>query len=72
MDKFNIKKCKPRIGLIISPKGLESITLIGEGTKERTAANHFCSILEQELKNFEIAIRQKFIELDKLSNATRQ
>lgn len=60
MDTSNFKNLKPRLGLIISPEGLESITLIGEGTEETSAANQFCSALTNELQVFETLIKEKF------------
>ena len=72
MDNPNLKNLKPRIGLIISPSGFESITLIGEGSEETTAANHFCFALEQELKMFESAIKRKFNDFYKLERTATQ
>lgn len=72
MDKSNLKNFRPRIGLIISPEGFESITLIGEGSEETSAANHFCFALEQELKSFESAIKRKFNDFDKFERAATQ
>lgn len=51
---------KPKIGIVITPSGVESITLLGGGSEEQSAANDFCSSLKQELSDFELIIQQKF------------
>jgi len=53
---------KPKIGIVITPSGVESITLLGGGSEEQASANDFCSSLKQELSDFELIIRQKFSE----------
>lgn len=72
MDNHEYKDFKPRLGLIISPSGFESITLIGSNTEETSLANQFCSALAQELKIFEALIKEKFNDCNKIKNITTQ
>lgn len=52
----------PKIGIILSPKGVESVSLLGGGSEERIAANNFFSALKDEIADLESIIRRKFSE----------
>ncbi len=50
----------PKIGLILTPEGVESISLLGGGSEERIEANNFFSALKDEIADLESIIQQKF------------
>jgi len=52
---------RPKIGIILTPEGVESVSLLG-GSEERIAANNFFSALKEELADLELIIQQKFSE----------
>lgn len=66
------KFMKPKIALIISPDGIETITLLGKEGNERTAASSLYSSIEQELQDFELIIKRKFNDCNKLKELTTQ
>ena len=64
MEKEGVNMSKPKIGIVLTPEGVESITLLGGGSDDRMAANSFCNALKHEIADFEIIVRKKFSEID--------
>ena len=50
---------RPRIGIILSPNGVDCVTILPGDSETRRAGYEFCSLLEDELQAFETAILQK-------------
>ena len=57
---------KPKIALILSSDGIETITLLGKEAQERTAASSLYSSIEDELRDFELRIIQRCNDSNKL------
>lgn len=50
---------RPRIGIILSPNGVDCVTILPGDSETRRAGYEFCSLLEEELQAFETAILKK-------------
>lgn len=47
---------KPRIALILTPDGIDTVTVLSSGSEARKAGYRLCSLLEDEIRTFEAAI----------------
>ena len=63
---------KGKLAIVISQSGIEAITIMGNGTEERTAGRSLCQFLEDEITNFESAIKMKIGNINGLKVVTTQ
>ena len=61
-----------RLAIIVSQDGIESVTIISEGKEARSAGRSMCEFLENEISEFESAIKRKFNDFDRLGNTATQ
>jgi hypothetical protein len=50
---------RPKIAIILTPCGIDSVSVLPGESDTRLAGYEFCSLLEEDLQAFETAIRQK-------------
>ena len=50
---------KPKIAIIFTPDGIDTIAILSNKGNARTIAVKFCSILENVFKKFEISIIER-------------
>lgn len=50
---------RPKIAIIFTSEGIDTITVLSPGSEARKAGYDFCSLLEEELQAFESAIIRK-------------
>lgn len=50
---------KPKIAIILTPDGIDTVTVLSTGSEARKAGYRLCSILEDEIHKFEQAIKEK-------------
>ena len=62
-----IINAKPRIGFTITLRGVESVLILGTGgePEDRNAGLSLCSLLDEEINNFDAAIKRKIEETKK-------
>jgi len=53
---------KPKIGIVITYKGIEAITVMNEDHDERMAAYRLLPLIEKEINQFETAFLNKIKE----------
>ena len=49
----------PKIAIIVSPRGIDSLTILSSGTEARNKAYKLFSIIEEEINKFEINFVRK-------------
>ena len=49
----------PKIAIIITPDGIETVAVLSKKNKDRKSAIDFCSLLDRELRVFEDSIINK-------------
>lgn len=49
----------PKIAIILTPSGIDTVTVLSTGSEARTAGYKLCSLLENEISTFEAAILKK-------------
>ena len=62
---------KPKIAIIFTPDGIDTITVLSTGTAVRMAGYRICSLLEEEITAFEQAVRRK-LKVGKTCNGQDQ
>lgn len=50
---------KPKIAIILTPDGIDTITVLSTGSEARKAGYQLCSLLENEISTFESAVLKK-------------
>jgi len=55
---------KPKLAIILTPDGIDTVTVLSTGSEARKAGYRLCSILEDEFHKFEQAIKEKLKMLD--------
>lgn len=50
---------KPKIAIILTPDGIDTVTVLSTGSEARKAGYRLCSLLEDEIRSFEKAIISK-------------
>ncbi len=50
---------KPKIAIILTPTGIDTVTVLSTGSEARKAGYRLCSLLENEISTFEAAILKK-------------
>lgn len=62
-----IISAKPRIGFTITLRGVENVMVLQGGgePEDRTAGLSLCSLLDEEINNFDTAIKRKIEEMKK-------
>lgn len=61
-----------KLAIIVSENGVESVTIISEGREARTAGRSLCEFLENEISEFELAIKKKINDYNRLDNMATQ
>ena len=56
---------KPKIAIILTPDGIDTVTVLSMRTKARREGYRLCSLLEDEFHKFEQAIKEKLKMLKK-------
>jgi len=49
----------PKIAIIITPDGIETVAILSKKNKDRKKAINLCSLLETEIRKFEDSIIKK-------------
>ncbi len=55
---------KPKIALILTPKGIDTVSVLSSGSEARKAGYRLCELLEEEIQHFEVSIIEKLHFLD--------
>ena len=55
---------KTKIALIITAEGIETVTVLTTGPDARIAGYSLCSLLDDEINEFEAAIKRKVNQID--------
>jgi hypothetical protein len=50
---------KPKIAIILTPSGIDTVTVLSTGSEARNAGYKLCSLLENEISACESAILKK-------------
>ncbi|MGE5443309.1 MAG: hypothetical protein ACM3SR_01750 [Ignavibacteriales bacterium] len=50
---------KPKIAIILTPQGIDTVTVISTGPEARKTGYRLCSLLANEISTFEDAILKK-------------
>ncbi|MFI5322872.1 MAG: hypothetical protein ACHQ6U_04940 [Thermodesulfobacteriota bacterium] len=61
-----------KLAIIVSAGGVESVTIISDGKETRAEGRSLCEFLENEISDFESAIKNKFNNFDKPENTVTQ
>jgi hypothetical protein len=55
---------KPKIAIILTPDGIDTVSVLSTGTEARKAGYKLCSLLEDEISKFEKLIQDKIRVLE--------
>lgn len=56
---------KPKIAIILSREGIDTISVLSADSEERKEAYNLCSLIEDEIENFQRAITSKIQHAEK-------
>lgn len=55
---------KPKIAIILTPNGIDTVTVLSTGSEARKAGYKLCSLLEDEFHRFEMDILEKLRQFE--------